>query len=881
MKFRSLFVVVILSAVWASAVDLTVSPDSVAWTDQGWIDISITNITPAASVGLFLYLDVDGDGTIDGSDFPITFFGVKDGNLNEVGAETLVDDKDGLTNGAIETAISCHGVAYDTLHTVGDYIWQAVEVDETFTPVASTTAVFSVTQAVSSVSITGEVRDYVTQELKPGSYVEAGYFSDTIGLSPSVWADENGAFTLYIPEGVATNAVVGVQASSKGMMSAEFDPDTAEEISMHYFTNALSNGENVLADPLYTVPAYEPDDLYTVSGTVYLIEQGESGPETNTLSGVFVETETEEDVDTFSWDVTDENGHFSLVSPSDDQFAFSFMCDNELLSLRGIVGAFTQVVVTNTTAGVEIYCYEAEALARARVTDKETGEPLAGVEVRYESTDGSGFVSSGYTLTNGFYEIGLRAGTYQAVCDEDSLKYRHYVRPQGSNDLVIAQDTVVTNTSFEVEPGYLVTGHVYDTNGVPLTDGSVVLFDNVGGGEYWIDDEDTSFSGLYNLLAPVGTVYLRTTDFGEYVVDLAYSNRYVGSISSVDALTMTTNGLSDVDFYLPYGARIEGTVVDHDMNPVHGLLVEVFSQDQAGDWNFVGADRTDWDGSYSFAVPAGTNIKFRADVDIGLSSPRTWYGDVCSHDLATSIALTNFITTGGLDIQIFPGYQVHGSVLNQAGLTGIAGATVTAYDENLHEYSDTVTDESGNYEGLFVPTNIPLAFFADAEGFEGELNGDIYNPADAIGVQTSAYSYVSIPFVLYASDTDRDDDGLADFQEDTIPDGVYNSADDYADRGNSDTDEDGVTDGSEWVAGTNPQSANSFFEIVDGGTALEGAFFVWSSVPGRDYIVQERTNLLSGIWSNIYTVTATADITAYTNDVTQGRGYYRVRVSAP
>ena len=865
----------------AFSIDLTVSPDSVAWTDQGWIELSVNNITPAADVGLFLYLDLDGDGSINGSDYPIAFFGVSDGAGNDVGWETLVDDKDGLTNGAVETAISCHGVAYDVLHTVGDYIWQAVEVDEFFSPVASTTAVFSVTQAVSSVSIVGEVRDYVTDELKPGSYVEAGYFSDTIGLTPSIWSDENGAFTLYIPDGVATDAVVGVQASSKGMMSVDMDPETGEEISTHYFTNALSIGANVLADPLYTVPASEVFGLYTVSGTVYLVEPTENGSETNRLGGVLVATEAESDVETFSWDIADENGNFSLVSPSDDQYAFPFMCENELLNLRGIVGTLVQVEVTNTTTGVEIYCYQAESIARARVTDSETGEPLTGVEVRYESTDGAGFISSGYTLTNGFYEIGLRAGSYWAVCDEDSLKYRHYVRPPASNDLVVAQDTLVTNTSFEAEPGYIVSGHVYDTNGVPLTDGSVVLIESIEGLGYWVDDEDTSFSGLYNLLAPTGTVHLRTDDFGDYIVDLAYSNNYISSIWNSSPLTMTTNGLSDVDFYLPYGARIEGAVVDHNMSSVHGLPIEVFSQDQSGDWNFVGAERTDWGGCYSFAVPAGTNIKFRADVDMGLSSPRTWYGDVCSHDLATSIALTNFTTTSGLNIQIFPGYQVYGSVLNQTGLTGITGATVTAFDISLNEYSGVVTDESGDYNRLFVPTNVPLAFFADADGFEGELNGDIYNPYDAIGVQTSAYSSVSIPFVLYASDLDSDEDGLPDFLEDVIPDGTYDSAVDYSNRNSPDTDEDGATDGSEWVAGTNPRNGESLFEIVDGETVPEGAFFAWASVPGREYAVQERTNLVSGVWSNVYSVTATADITAYTNDTILSQGYYRVRVSAP
>jgi len=276
------------------------------------------------------------------------------------------------------------------------------------------------------------------------------------------------------------------------------------------------------------------------------------------------------------------------------------------------------------------------------------------------------------------------------------------------------------------------------------------------------------------------------------------------------------------------------------------------------------------------------NIKYlRTSVDYNTYAPRTWYGDTCSKDLATPISVTNSVTSSGLNIQMFPGYRVHGSVLNQTGLTGIAGASVTAYDINLNEYASALTDESGNYDSLFVPTNVPLAFFADADGFAGELNGDIYNPYDAIGVQTSAYSYVTIPFVLYASDLDSDEDGLPDFAEDTTPDGTYDSAEDYSNPNVPDTDEDGATDASEWIAGTNPQDGDSLFEIIDGGTVPEGAFFAWASVSGREYVVQQRTNLLTGIWSNIYTVTATDGITSYTNDATSSQGYYRVRVSAP
>ena len=862
-----------------SSISLTVSPTNMAWSEQGWLELSVTDIAEEAGVDITLYVDVDVDGLIGSNDFIGAAFGVDDGETNSFGAESFVDDNDGLTNRAIETAISFYGVAYNYSHTIGDYIIQAVEINDSDDGIATTAVPFSVTQPTSTVWVTGVVRDYVSSNVVAGARVEMEYFSGTAGAAPAVWADENGAFTLYVPEGVSISDVAGVMASAAGCFSVEETPDTGDLISFCFFTNALASGENELANPLFVFPAVEEYDLYEISGTVYGIESWDGGAETNPLSGVLVEMEGDDDEDEddfFSWDVTDEDGSFTMVFPGHSNgVSAEIYCEDPLLNLRGIVGAFVEVEVTGTTSSVDITCYYAEALARATVTDKDTGAPVVGAEVFFES---SNTVGDAYTLGNGVYEIGVLAGTYDAEVDDESLEYQYYVEPDWQGGLVISNGTVFTNAPFEVEPGYIIEGYVYDTNSTPLFDGEVALIEmDQWGNEDWRSWSDTTPDGYYNLLSPTGTFYVRTEDFGDYIVDRYYTNAFIGNIEEATPVIVTTNGVTNINFYLSTGARIEGMVQDPDMNPVSWGRVKAYNQDE----ECIGEGYVGWEGSgeFGFAVPAGSNVTVRTEVDYGQWYPRTWHGNTCSRDLATTLSLTNGQTRGGLNIQVFPGYEVHGFVQSQSGGVGIVGAGVTAFDIASNQYDIVGTDGSGNYYSLYVPTNVALGFFAGAVGFEGEFYDDVYNPANATAIQTSAYNHVNVEFVLYATGLDTDNDGIPDSEEDTVPNGNYDAGTDYSNPADPDTDDDGVDDGDEQVAGTDPQDGDSLFGIVETDPGEDGLFLLWSSVSGRQYNVQECTNLAVGVWSNIYTVTATAENTSYTNGMVAGRGFYRVQVS--
>ncbi|VGO18766.1 hypothetical protein [Pontiella sulfatireligans] len=877
-KHLVLIAIAMANAVWA--VDLSVSPTHMDWTDQGFVNLSASNVTAGAEVELSIFVDLNGDGTLDAAEPLALQFNLEDGTTNAFGAETFMDDNDGAINGAIESAISFYGKNY--LHSIGDYILQAVELDGTGAPVASNSTPFSVTQSASPIWITGEVRDVVTSNTIAGAYVELQYFSDTTGAAPSTWSDENGAFSLYIPGGVSSNDVLGASAAAPGYMFTAESPEGAP-LSLAIFSNGLSTGANNLMRPLFVVPAIPAYDLADITGTVYLIEPADGGgDETNVLAGAVVEGEypsfDDDGDDAFSIDISDADGSFSLVLPVAENpwDALTISCANSFLTMRGLVATNNSILLEGAT-NLNLYCQPAEALIRGTVTNQATGLPIVGMEVNLSGNE----TVVAYTVGNGMYEAGVLASSYGVQCNEDALAKQHYVYIHAGYQYLgdIYTGEVRNEQDLAYEQGFLISGHVYTESGSPLAGGKAILVAPAPDGGSWEERWDSStvaFDGHYTLLSSAGIWNVRTENSQGSWIDLYYTNCLVANRAAATPIDVNAP-VSGIDFYLEEGARLQGIVLTADSFPAGYVQISAFRINGSGELEFVGSGYTDWEaGAFDFVVPGGSDLYLRADSD-GWQTPDTWLGDVGSHNLVKPIHPEVGSTETDLDIQILAGYQVEFTAQDQVDGSALSDLTVAAFDSFTNQYG-TAVYQWGAWN-IFVPTNTPLSFFAGASGYEGEFMTNTYDLAEASYFQRSANEYLPLNFILHSSTADKDEDGLPDYLEDSVPDNQY-KPEDYSNMKDPTSDGDQFNDLEEYIAGTNPRNSSSLFEIEE---TVSGSGFElrWDSVPGREYTVRVSTDLASGIWSNIYTVVAAGPETSYAPVTTNANNAYRVQVVIP
>lgn len=589
------------AALSASGIDISMSPTNIAWDTNTWVNFTITNISPNEVVNLDLYLDVNRDGALDANDVLLNGFEVQDGETNSLGSRIIPSDMDGLTNGVISTRVSYHGLcgAQSLWHSIGQYLWQASPA----TGGAATTAEFTVSQSTSSVWVTGQVLDYSTSNVVAGAFVELWPFFDHEGNLPSTWTGTNGSFSVYLPAGWSTENVAGGGAMKIGYLMAEDGKYCTE----WQFTNDLGSGENPLPMPVYLARS-DLGDVYSISG--YLYDEA-----TNPVVGVWVDAESEEDDESWSADITDTNGYFEMCMASGTEM---WLFPNpEFLNMRGLVGTCLEsTIVTSDISGVKIYCPRATTVAKASVTDAESGEPLIGINVGFEFEDEL-YYAWGYTLSDGIYEIGVIEGTnWFAGIDEDSLLLLGY--PESNCDwyegLDIPASGVYTSAPFTVQKGYILSGHVYDenTNVLEILGGEVEARETVNW--QWQAGCDVNRHSYYELLLATGVYRIATWDYHEHgYLNMAYSNYYTWDNWKCDPVTVTTAGVSGVNFYLPQGAYIRGTVKGDGVELAN---IDVTVEHLVGEyWNFCGSDRSESDGSYEIVVPEGTNYHVRADAD--------------------------------------------------------------------------------------------------------------------------------------------------------------------------------------------------------------------------------------------------------------------------
>lgn len=146
---------------------------------------------------------------------------------------------------------------------------------------------------------------------------------------------------------------------------------------------------------------------------------------------------------------------------------------------------------------------------------------------------------------------------------------------------------------------------------------------------------------------------------------------------------------------------------------------------------------------------------------------------------------------------------------------------------------------------------------------------EINYTGDGLALQASRLVRVTLSGV-----TDTDGDGLPDFWENQNGLSPTNST--GLNGASGDPDADGFTNQQEYLAGTDPQDADSLLKITD--VAGAGRVITWNSVPGRNYQIFSTTNVNAAFTALTGTLTAFTSPMSYTNTApVHSREFYRVR----
>jgi len=219
----------------------------------------------------------------------------------------------------------------------------------------------------------------------------------------------------------------------------------------------------------------------------------------------------------------------------------------------------------------------------------------------------------------------------------------------------------------------------------------------------------------------------------------------------------------------------------------------------------------------------------------------------------------------------------YGIALNQLEITLVSNVTAVAtylrtdHDENGDGIPDwaefaafgAVTNATGNDDD------------GDGLNFLTEFNRHT-NPHLADDIQDGGVSWqdyaASIDLRLMGPDTDGDN--LPDWWEQ-----LYFQT--LARTGTLDFDGDTFSDMQEWIAWSNPTNSADVLAVNDIQSGPTETTLSWPTGPGRLYMLETKTNLLSATWVPIHTVWGNGELHSFTNVFPEPIRFFRLNVSLP
>ena len=335
------------------------------------------------------------------------------------------------------------------------------------------------------------------------------------------------------------------------------------------------------------------------------------------------------------------------------------------------------------------------ATISGRVTDQDTGLPLANVEIETHSVDGLGTYSSDRTDSDGRYILrAVGPGSYRIKARSEEQNYIQELYNGKLNwddaDLVtVTGAEAVAGIDFSLKPGAAVSGRAIDVNtGVPIANIEVYAAPIDGSKVAW---SRTDGHGNYVLRGlPDGDIEITT-----------YGQGYIE-----ERIIVSTKGLKEVtgaDFGLRLGATISGRVTDVDTGlPIAD--VDVYADRIDGPW-YRSHARTDTNGRYTLRGldPGSYRINVRAEMQ---SYIQQFYHGKLNRDDSDLVTVSGTEAVEDIDFDLKLGASISGKVTDVETGLPIADMGVHAGPVDGDHLSWSRTDGKGNYVLRGIPDGV-------------------------------------------------------------------------------------------------------------------------------------------------------------------------------
>lgn len=171
--------------------------------------------------------------------------------------------------------------------------------------------------------------------------------------------------------------------------------------------------------------------------------------------------------------------------------------------------------------------------------------------------------------------------------------------PEEAGPVTVSSGVISSNIDFDLEAGGFISGVVTDTNGVPIAD---VIIDIYNADTNWVKSTTTSSNGTYQVfgLRTQTVFYARTyADLYDYADEWYDNSPVMGSVipSGAESLfALASNETANIDFEIPVGNVCTGIVTDSGGARLSDIDMNLYSMD--GVW--IDSFFTAADGSYVF-----------------------------------------------------------------------------------------------------------------------------------------------------------------------------------------------------------------------------------------------------------------------------------------